>query len=75
MTFEVSDAMKSCLSSNHFDLVWSMESGEHMPNKEVFMHELFRIAKPGGKVVVVTWCHRELKEGEKELSDKEKKLL
>lgn len=38
-----------------FDLVWSMESGEHMPDKHHFIRELARVAAPGGKVIVVTW--------------------
>lgn len=42
-----------------FLIVWSMESGEHMPNKELFLKELHRVAKPGGRIIIVTWCHRE----------------
>jgi len=56
-------------------LVWSMESGEHMPDKRQFMNQLYRIAAPGGRVLVVTWCHRELKPGEVALSAAEQKLL
>lgn len=29
------------------------------------MGEMFRVAKPGATVILVTWCHRPLKEGEK----------
>lgn len=42
-------------ADNSFDLVWSMESGEHMPDKTKFMGELTRVAAPGGKVIIVTW--------------------
>ena len=56
-------------------VAWSMESGEHMPDKDKFVNELFRVTAPGGRIIVVTWCHRELAEGETGLSDKEKKLL
>ncbi len=52
-----------------------MESGEHMPNKEQFMKELYRVAAPGGRVLVVTWCHRELRPGETGLSPAELTLL
>lgn len=45
---------------NSFDLVWSMESGEHMPDKKQFMSELTRVAMPGGKIIIVTWCVRRL---------------
>ena len=52
-----------------------MESGEHMPDKRQFMKQLHRVAAPGGRVLVVTWCHRELKPGETALSASELKLL
>lgn len=60
--------------NNAFDLAWSLESGEHMPDKKVFVDELFRVTKPGGRVIIVTWCHRDLKEGTK-LKTKELRLL
>ncbi len=52
-----------------------MESGEHMPDKEKFVNELFRVTAPGGRVIIVTWCHRELKPGEKNLPKWEENLL
>lgn len=54
---------------------WSMESGEHMPNKESFMKELYRVTAPGGRILIVTWCHRELRPGEADITPKEKRLL
>jgi tocopherol O-methyltransferase len=54
---------------------WSMESGEHMPDKRQFMRELFRVTAPGGRILVVTWCHRELRPDEQSLSPKEQRLL
>jgi len=41
-----------------FDLVWSLESGEHMPDKVKFLQECYRVLKPGGTLIMVTWCHR-----------------
>ena len=41
-------------------VAWSMESGEHMPDKFAFLSELSRITMPGGRIIIVTWCHREL---------------
>ena len=32
-TFKVADALKMPFADNSFDLVWSLESGEHMPEK------------------------------------------
>jgi len=37
----------------------SMESGEHMPDKQQFMSECMRVLKPGGLFLMATWCHRE----------------
>jgi tocopherol O-methyltransferase len=73
--FQVADAMDMPFEDNSFDLVWSLESGEHMPDKEKFVQELFRVATPGGRIIIVTWCHRDLEAGEKELTKAELKLL
>ena len=75
LEYMVADAMKMPFAAQSFDLTWSMESGEHMPNKTDFMKELVRVTAPGGRVIVVTWCHRELREGESSLSQKELRLL
>ena len=45
-----------------------------MPDKKKFVDELARVCEPGGTIVVVTWCHRALKEGEA-LEPAEKALL
>ena len=58
-----------------FDLVWSLESGEHMPDKTKFVNELMRVVAPGGRIIIVTWCHRELKQGESSLEPRELRLL
>jgi tocopherol O-methyltransferase len=73
-TFQVADALDMPFASNSFDLVWSLESGEHMPDKPVFCKELWRVAAPGGRILIVTWCHRDLQAGE-QLTKKELKLL
>jgi hypothetical protein len=36
-----------------------------------FMGELARVVAPGGRVILVTWCHRDLKPGEKSLKPDE----
>lgn len=58
--FQVADAQAMPFPDNSFDLVWSLESGEHMPNKHQFLQECYRVLKPGGKLILVTWCHRPL---------------
>jgi tocopherol O-methyltransferase len=44
---------------NSFDLIWSMESAEHMKDKQALMDLFYRLLRPGGKLVMATWCHRE----------------
>lgn len=56
--FQVADALQQPFADGSFDLVWSMESGEHMPDKQRFVNELVRVCAPGGTVIIVTWCHR-----------------
>ncbi len=45
--------------NNSFDLIWSMESAEHMKDKQALMDLFYRLLRPGGKLVMATWCHRE----------------
>lgn len=73
-SFKVEDALKMPFADNSFDLIWSLESGEHMPRKPEFMAEMHRVCKPGGRIILVTWVHRELLEGE-ELKPREQRLL
>lgn len=55
LSFQVADALDQPFENNSFDLVWSMESGEHMPDKAKFVNELTRVCAPGGRVLIVTW--------------------
>jgi tocopherol O-methyltransferase len=56
--FLVADALHMPFEDGSFDLVWSLESGEHMPDKKKFLQECERVLKPGGTLLLVTWCHR-----------------
>jgi tocopherol O-methyltransferase len=58
--FRVANALDMPFADDSFDLVWSLESGEHMPDKVKFLQECYRVLKPGGKLIFVTWCHRRL---------------
>ncbi len=60
--FQVANALEMPFADNSFDLVWSLESGEHMPDKVKFLQECYRVLKPGGKLILATWCHRPLSE-------------
>ncbi|XP_049377384.1 probable tocopherol O-methyltransferase, chloroplastic isoform X1 [Solanum stenotomum] len=75
VSFQVADALNQPFPDGQFDLVWSMESGEHMPNKEKFVGELARVVAPGGTIILVTWCHRDLSPSEESLTPEEKELL
>ncbi|KAL6574834.1 Gamma-tocopherol methyltransferase, chloroplastic [Orobanche minor] len=75
VSFQVADAMNQPFPDDQFDLVWSMESGEHMPDKTKFVNELARVAAPGGTIIIVTWCHRDLSPAEESLRSDEKDLL
>ena len=43
--FQVADALNMPFADDSFDLVWSLESGEHMPDKEKFVAELSRVRR------------------------------
>ena len=58
-TFRVMDALNMEFPDNTFDFVWACESGEHMPDKKKYVEEMVRVLKPGGKIVIATWCQRE----------------
>lgn len=73
--FRVADALRLPFPDDAFDLVWSMESAEHMPDKPRLTRELSRACAPGGKVLVVTWCHRELEPGETALRPEEQDII
>jgi tocopherol O-methyltransferase len=56
--FQVANALDIPHPDNTFDLVWTLESGEHMPDKKRFLQECYRVLKPGGQMILATWCHR-----------------
>ncbi|KAG7673882.1 putative 2-methyl-6-phytyl-1,4-hydroquinone methyltransferase [Nannochloris sp. 'desiccata'] len=59
VNFQVMDALAMEFPDNSFDLVWACESGEHMPDKTAYVNEMIRVLKPGGTLVIATWCQRE----------------
>ncbi|MEM9907238.1 MAG: methyltransferase domain-containing protein [Cyanobacteria bacterium P01_D01_bin.44] len=56
--FQVANALETSFPEDSFDLIWSLESGEHMPDKRQFLQECYRQLKPGGRFLMATWCHR-----------------
>ena len=75
VNFLVADALNMPFPDESFDLVWSLESGEHMPDKIKFLQECCRVLKPGGTLILATWCHRSLGESAGELTDEERREL
>jgi tocopherol O-methyltransferase len=75
VNFEVANALEMPFADHSFDLVWSLESGEHMPDKEKFLQECYRVLQPGGKLIFATWCHRETSSLAGELTPDEIKHL
>lgn len=71
--FQLMDALNMDFPSNTFDLVWACESGEHMPDKKKYIDEMTRVLKPGGKLVIATWCQRD--DSERAFTANEKKML
>ena len=57
--FQVMDALDLKFEDNSFDVVWACESGEHMPDKKRYVEEMARVLKPGGRIVIATWCQRD----------------
>ncbi|CAL5227341.1 g10286 [Coccomyxa viridis] len=57
--FQVMNALEMEFEDDTFDLVWACESGEHMPDKAKYVQEMTRVLKPGGHIVIATWCQRE----------------
>ncbi|XP_020262425.1 probable tocopherol O-methyltransferase, chloroplastic [Asparagus officinalis] len=75
VSYQVADALNQPFPDGQFDLVWSMECAEHIPDKTKFVSELERVAAPGATIVITTWCHRDLCPDEVSLNPKEKNLL
>ena len=75
LNFQVADALSLPFEDDSFDLVWTLESGEHMPDKEQFLAECYRVLQPGGTFLMATWCHRPTNSLAGELTTTEKQHL
>jgi MPBQ/MSBQ methyltransferase len=73
--FKVMNALEMEFANDSFDIVWACESGEHMPDKKKYVDEMIRVLKPGGVLVIATWCQREADALKNPFTDKEKKNL
>ncbi|RZM79500.1 methyltransferase domain-containing protein [Leptolyngbya iicbica] len=73
--FLVADVLNTPFPDEHFDFIWSMESGEHYPDKGQFFRECDRLLKPGGRLLMATWCHRPTNSLAGPLTDSEQQHL
>ncbi len=69
---EARDMMTLNEADGQFDLVWSMESAEHIRDKQRLFQMFMERLAPGGTLLMATWCHRPTPPG---LSAKEELLL
>jgi len=57
--FAVMDALDMGLADGSFDVVWAVEVGPHIANKQGFINGLLRLLKPGGQLVMADWNQRD----------------
>ena len=70
--FQVRDMMTLQAADGPFDLIWSMESAEHIGDKQQLFQLFYEMLAPGGTLLMATWCHRPLPPA---LTEKEQTLL
>ncbi|CDZ76257.1 Demethylrebeccamycin-D-glucose O-methyltransferase [Legionella massiliensis] len=57
VSFKIEDALTlDSLDDHSFDCIWSLESCEQFHDKSLFIQQAFRVLKPGGKLILATWC-------------------
>ncbi len=55
--FLVEDALSlDSMPNGYFDVVWSLESCEQFFDKPLFFQQAHRVLKPGGALILATWC-------------------
>lgn len=54
-TFQQQDYINTNFPDNSFDIVWAQESSCHSPHKDLFIKEMYRVLKPGGRMVIEDW--------------------
>jgi len=74
VNIEVRDMMTLTEVNQKFDLIWSMESAEHIAEKARLFDLFYQHLQPDGTLLMATWCHRHpdpaLTQTEKNLLDK-----
>ena len=52
----VKDMLTLDKNDGQFDLIWSLESAEHIPDKKALLQLFNSLLETKGKCVIVTWC-------------------
>lgn len=68
--FSVQDYSNTNYPDEHFSVVWACESQCHAPSKAAFYKEVWRVLKPGGRLVVADYVRRK-----RPLSSQDEQLL
>ncbi len=58
ITIEVRDMLSLGAVDGPFDLIWSLESAEHIADKAGMMRLFYDRLTPGGRLLMATWCRR-----------------
>lgn len=56
INFRVGDVEKMPYEDNYFDYLTCSHSFHHYPHKKKAVHEMFRILKPKGKIMIIDGC-------------------
>ena len=57
VNFKIEDALSlTSFADQSMDVIWSLESCEQFFNKSLFIEQAFRVLKPGGRLMLATWC-------------------
>ena len=60
VTLECRDMLELKNGKGSYDLIWSMESAEHIKDKKGLFKLFYDLLSPGGTLVMATWCHRKI---------------